>query len=79
MCIDIMSGKLKGEFNFGNQNSVCNSELLRWAVSHRNSSGLFLGLCVKCSTREKQIPSEVIDGNRNDVVDMYLINHSEVK
>lgn len=55
----------------GIKNIVCNSELLRWAVSHRNNSGLFLGLCVKCSTREKQIPSEVTDGNRNDVPDIW--------
>ncbi len=53
------------------KNNVCNSELLCWAVSHRNSWGLFLGLCVKFSTREKQIPSEVTDGNRNDVRDIW--------
>lgn len=38
----------------GIKNIVCNSELLRWTVSHRNSSGLFLAVCVKFSTREKE-------------------------
>lgn len=65
----------------GIKNIVCNPELLRWAVSHRNSSGLFLALCVKFSTREKQICSEFTNGNRNYALDTLYgpIHHSEVK